>query len=592
MVQKFYASKLYAILAPLKAYMLLVVLFSFFLNLLMLTPIFYIRSVLDHAISHRSEPTLLVLTIIMLFLMTGIGFLWWARTQIAQRAGVKMYALLAPDIFDTGYKRSVYAPAGEASIEMLQELGQLKDFIGSQAFLSLFDLVFTPIYIVVMFMFHLYFGLMALFGLAVMVCLSILNEKLNRSKVEMANREEKLATGFARRNYANAGVIDAMGITADIKRSWLEQSGRSLKLLLSAGESEGVLAAASRTFRLALQSLTLGLGAYLVINDQISPGTIIAGTLLLGRALAPVDSFIGSWTKIVFTRGSLARLVDLYEKMPPKAEKTLLPRPRGKLSLENAVVGVPGVREAIIRGVSFTLNSGGHLGIVGPSGSGKSTLARALLGLWPCTRGHVRLDGADLFYWDRTFLGPYIGYLPQDLEMFEGTVSENIGRMGRWSSEDVVAAAKLSGTHEMILRLPQGYDTRLGPGGSIVSEGQRQRLGLARAVYGNPKFIVLDEPNTYLDAEGELALLATIKRLKAIGITLVVISHSVRVLSELDYLLVLKRGRIANFGAPDEVLTEYRQESSAEGEPRLTDRPTAPGLPSARTDVEESSNAD
>lgn len=351
-----------------------------------------------------------------------------------------------------------------------------------------------------------------------------------------------------------------------------KDSDTSLALQVSAGEGSGVLSSISRSFRMIVQSLTLGLGAYLVINQQISAGMMIAGSILLGRALAPVDALIGGWSGLVTAREQFKRLSDLFEHMPPPQQKTKLPAPVGNLSVEKAVVAAPGSQEPILKGLSFSIQSGSHLGVVGPSGAGKSSLGRALLGLWPCLRGTIRLDGGDIFQWDREDLGPYIGYLPQDMELLDGSISDNIARMGEWKSEDVVEAAKLANVHDLILRLPRGYDTVIGSRSGTLSGGQLQRIGLARALYGNPKYVVLDEPSTNLDQAGEQALLNGIKRLKALGTTLIVISHNVRVLAHLDTIMVLRHGQIANFGQAGKVLAEYEKTDTRDATSELTER--------------------
>jgi len=326
-----------------------------------------------------------------------------------------------------------------------------------------------------------------------------------------------------------------------------------------ASSRAGLLTSMSKTLRMLFQSLVLGLGAYLAIQQEISPGLMIAGSILLGRALAPIDLMIGSWKGFVLARAQYSRLNELLTQIPEDSEKMSLPAPQGKLTVEQAVIAPPGSKAPVIKGISLTIEAGDSVGIVGPSGAGKSTLVRALLGIWPTANGKVRLDGADVFSWDRMELGPYIGYLPQDIELFEGTISENIARFGEVDSEKVVAAAQMSDVHELILRLPEGYDTMIGAGGGNLSGGQRQRIGLARALYGDPKLIILDEPNSNLDELGEKALAQAITKLKSRGATVVIVTHRNNILGSVDKLLMLNEGAVIAYGPRDEVLAQIQK---------------------------------
>ena len=422
-----------------------------------------------------------------------------------------------------------------------------------------------------MFLFHTYLGLLGVFGLVSILALNVFNEKKNGPSVRSGEVSYASATRMAVNSFNNAEVIDAMGSRRSQQSAWKDKLEVALALQVTAGEGASKLAAFSKAFRLTLQSLAIGLAAWLVIRQEISPGMMIAGSILLGKALAPADQLIGGWTAVTNAKEQFKRLVNLFESMPALGEKTSLPPPTGRLQIEKAVIAAPGSQDPIVKGISFALQPGSHLGIVGPSGAGKSTLARALLGLWPCLRGSVRLDGADIFQWDRENLGPHIGYLPQNTELLEGTISDNIARMGEWKSEDVVEAAKLVGVHDIILRLPRGYDTVIGSRTGALSGGQLQRIGLARAFYGHPKYVVLDEPNTNLDQAGELALVAAIKRLKAMGTTLIVISHNVKLLAHLDTIMVLRNGQISDFGRAGKILAAYEKTPNEEATAELTE---------------------
>lgn len=345
-----------------------------------------------------------------------------------------------------------------------------------------------------------------------------------------------------------------MGMTEDIRQIQEKQANEVLTLQTDASRSAGAITSLSKTFRMLVQSLTLGLGALLALRQEISPGMMIAGSLLLGRALAPIDMLVGTWKGFSVARAQYERLGKLLQNIPAEQEHMSLPAPIGELSLEQVSVVPPGSRIPVVRGVTLSMSPGEALGIVGPSASGKSSLARAILGIWPAAGGHVRLDGADISSWDRGQLGPYIGYLPQDIELFDGTISENICRFGQQNPEKIVEAAKLAGVHELVLRLPDGYDTKIGATGGALSGGQRQRIGLARAVYGNPRLLVLDEPNSNLDDQGEKELVAAIQRIKTLGTTTVVISHRTMVLHSMDKILVMKEGAPVSFGPKDQVL--------------------------------------
>jgi ATP-binding cassette subfamily C protein EexD len=348
----------------------------------------------------------------------------------------------------------------------------------------------------------------------------------------------------------------------NIQQRWLKGSEKILSLQAIASSRAGMITSLSKTLRMLFQSLILGLGAYLAIQQEITPGLMIAGSILLGRALAPIDLIIGNWKGFVLARTQYQRLNQLLTQIPEDAEKMALPEPQGNISVEQAVILPPGAKTPVIKGITLTINAGNTLGIIGPSGAGKSTFVRALLGIWPTASGKIRLDGADIFTWNRMELGLYIGYLPQDIELFDGTISENIARFGKIDAGKVVAAAQMSDVHEIILRLPEGYDTVIGSSGGNLSAGQRQRIGLARALYGIPKVVVLDEPNSNLDEQGEKALAGAIAQLKQLGTTVIVVTHRNNILSSLDKLLVLKDGLLVAYGARDDVLAHLQQSSS------------------------------
>jgi ATP-binding cassette subfamily C protein EexD len=394
-----------------------------------------------------------------------------------------------------------------------------------------------------------------------LVLIAIVNEQATAKTLAEANKMAIVGRGQISRNLRNAEVIEAMGMLDNVRQRWLKTTHQVLVLQSVASSRAGLIAAASKVVRLTSQSLILGLGAYLVVEREVTPGLMIAGSILLGRALAPIDMVIANWKGFINARGQYERLNELLIQNPADSEKMSLPTPTGHIQFEEVQVIPPGAKVPVLKGISLTIDSGVLLGVIGPSGAGKSTFARALLGIWPTAGGKIRLDGAEIAIWNRDELGPYIGYLPQDVELFEGSISENIARFGGIDSEAVVNAAKMADVHELILRLPEGYDTQIGANGGALSGGQRQRIGLARALYGNPVLIVLDEPNSNLDEQGELALGNALQRLKQKKITVILVTHRQQVLSNVDKLLVLNDGQLALYGPRDQVIAHLQQQT-------------------------------
>ncbi len=406
----------------------------------------------------------------------------------------------------------------------------------------------------IIYLFHPLLGWVALGGAIVMLCFAILNEKLSRQPLEAMQAESRKAGRFADQSITNAEVARALGMEDNLARGWAGFSCKGLEKQLQASRFGSVLTSTTKMTRQLLQVGMLATGAWLVINQEATAGVMIAATILMGRALAPVEAAIAGWKGLVEARSAYGRLDEMLANEPDEENLTELPVPKGDLSLERVVFGFRGQDRPVIKQVSFHLKPGESLAIVGPSAAGKSTLARLIVGLWKPVMGVVRLDGADIGIWPRQSLGPYVGYLPQNVELFAGTVSENIARMGAVDSNAVINAAKRAGAHEMILRLPQGYDTFIGEGGAFLSAGQRQRVALARALYGKPCLVVLDEPNSNLDTEGETALVNAIQSIKANGITLVIITHRARLLSTVDNILLLREGVIEKYGPASELL--------------------------------------
>ena len=537
-----------------KEYFIYAGVFSAAVNILMLTPIIYMLTVYDRVVASGSLSTLAMLTILMVCLLIAVGGFEWVRSMILVSASNRLETLLRKRISDATFKRALLTGGMVANAQPLSDLTALRQFLTGNGLFAFFDAPWFPIYIGVMFMFHPWFGVAGILSGLVMVALAYANETATNNLLKEANLESNKATNRFQGSLRNAEVVAAMGMAEDIRKRQDALFDSVLEKQATASKKAGLLSGISKSFRLIVQSLLLGLGAYLALNQQISPGMMIAGSLLLGRALAPIDMLVGTWKGFSLARAQYARLRELLEHIPAQADTMSLPAPAGHLTVEQVSVAPPGSQALVVRGVSFELAPGEALGMVGPSASGKSTLARALLGIWPSHGGKVRLDSADIAAWNREELGPHVGYLPQDIELFDGTIADNICRFSDAEPGLIVAAAKLAGVHEMILHLPKGYDTVIGGAGGMLSGGQRQRIGLARAVFGNPKLLILDEPNSNLDDQGEKELVEALRRIKSQGCTIVVITHRTMVLQCVDKILVMKEGAAVSFGPKDQVL--------------------------------------
>jgi len=553
--------ELFEALKAVRQYFIYAGFFSAAVNMLMLVPILYMLQVYDRVISSGSLPTLAMLTILAVALLSAMGVFEWVRSTILISASNRLDHQLRDRVFNATFKGSLQNSGAGSNSQPIADLTSLRQFLSGQGIFAFFDAPWFPIYVAIMFMFHHLFGIVAIFAGIVMVILAVINEIVTTRKLQNANEEANWVRNQIDSSLRNAEVIAAMGMTGNLRKRQQERSDNVLVLQTEASRAAGKLTSFSKAFRIITQSMVLGLGALLALRQEISPGMMIAGSLLLGRALAPIDTLVGSWKGFSLARAQYERLGKLLERIPPDAERLSLPPPVGQLVAEQVSVVPPGAKLPVVRGVSFQLEAGETLGIVGPSASGKSSLARSLLGIWPASGGKVRLDGADIAAWNRTELGPHVGYLPQDIELFDGSISENICRFGEKDADKIVTAAKLSGVHELILRLPEGYDTIIGGAGGILSGGQRQRIGLARAVYDNPRLVVLDEPNSNLDDQGEAELVEALHRVKAGGSTIVVITHRVKVLRCVDMMLVMKEGQAVNFGPRDQVLEALAGES-------------------------------
>jgi len=534
-------------------------LFSFFINILMITPAVYMLQVYDRVLSSGSESTLLVITLLVLFLFVSMGFLEWMRSLILVRVSAKIETLLNSRLFNISFKQSLYSDGKNNKGQPLDDLTALRQFMTGNGLFAFFDLPWMPIYIGILFMFHSSIGWLAIATGVILLIIAFLNERSTSKWLKRANVLAIQNKSALIQNLMNAEVVESMGMLENLKVKWQKKTNNVLFLQVKASTNAGFWVALSKIFRMTAQSLVLGLGAYLALQQEITPGVMIAGSILLGRALAPIDLLISTWKGFVSARGQYSRLNELLKNVPVEIEPMKLPDPLGNISVEQLVVAAPGGKVPILKNVTFSVSKGELIGVIGPSGSGKSTLARSILGVWPIHSGTMRLDGADVTQWERNILGPFIGYLPQDVELFEGTISENIARFGIIDPEKVVAAAMKADVHEFILRLPEGYDTIISGSGGVLSGGQRQRIGLARAVYGDVRLIVLDEPNSNLDDQGEQALLRTLLKLKSEAITVIIISHRASVLKVVDKVALMKEGVLMDFGSTGDVLSKLQR---------------------------------
>jgi ATP-binding cassette subfamily C exporter for protease/lipase len=532
--------------------------FSAIINLLMLVPSIYMLQVYDRVLPSRNDITLLMLTLMMLGAYLLMSALEFVRSFVLVRVGARLDMQLNKRVYTAAFEQNLKRGGGNAG-QALSDLTNIRQFLTGNALFAFFDAPWFPIYLIVIFFFEPGLGLFALIGTAILVALAYINEKVSKKPLAEANSMAIASSNLATNNLRNAEVIESMGMLPNLMHRWFKMHGRFLQLQAEASEKAGIVGAVTKFVQVSLQSLVLGYGALLAIEGKITPGMMIAASILMGRALSPVQMVIGVWKQWSGTRSAYERLTILLTDNPPRQAGMELPKPQGAVSVEGVTAAPPGSQVAVIKGLTFAIQPGDALGVIGPSGSGKSTLARLLVGVWPAAVGKVRLDGADIFQWNKDQLGPHIGYLPQDIELFGGTVSENIARFGDIDSEKVIEAAKRAGVHDMILHFPKGYDTMLGEAGAGLSGGQKQRIGLARAMYGDPSLIVLDEPNSNLDDVGEQALVLAINDLRQRGKTIVLITHRTSVISVTNKLLLLRDGVAQLFGPTDQVLAALNQ---------------------------------
>ncbi|MDW8314820.1 MAG: type I secretion system permease/ATPase [Rhodovarius sp.] len=539
-------------LAAVRGHFVVVGAFSGVVNFLQLTVPVYMMQVFDRVLSTRNTDTLLYLTLLAIFAIGIVAVLEVVRGMVMQRLAHWVEARVAPEAFARALEAQLRGRPYR--MEALRDLAVCRGFLGSPAMLSIYDVPWVPIYLAVIFLLHPLIGWMALAGAVLLLGLTMLNEAVTARLLREANTAAMASQRRAEALARNAEVIDSMGMLPAALARWREAVAGMLPPQLRAADRAALILGATKFIRLAVQIGVLGLGAWLVLQQQLTAGASIAASIIMGRALAPVEQLIGGWKSLVAARQSYRRLQAFLALPRLRPEGMALPPPRGHLSVERVSFAFPGQAVPMIKGVHFTLAPGESLAVIGPSAAGKTTLIRLLIGVLQPSSGHVRLDGADVFLWPREDFGRHVGYLPQDVELFDGTVARNIARMGDADPALVIEAAKLAGCHEMILRLPQGYDTEIGEGGTFLSGGQRQLIGLARAMFGQPRLVVLDEPNSNLDGDSEAALTRALEALKARGTTVVLVSHRPALVQGVDKVLVLKDGAIEMIGPRAEVL--------------------------------------
>ncbi len=534
-----------------------VFLFSVFVNMLLLTGPLYMLQVYDRVLGSRSEATLVALSVLVLFLFLSMGVLDFVRARIMARIGAQFQDKLDMRVFSAALKRMGYAPGDPLATAAQRDLEAIQRLWASTVLMAVFDIPWAIVFFATIFVFHPILGWAAISGGVVLVFVTFLNQRMTQDPINQANGSTLRAELMSDQIKQEAEAIQALGMVSNAFFRWQRARQQALGNTIAANDLSGNFSALTKTLRLFLQSAMLGLGAWLVLQGQLTPGAMIAGSILLGRALAPIEQSIGQWSIVTRAQEATRRLSELLSRIPEEAERTALPCPKALLEVHNLTVVPPGEGVPVLKMVNFRLEPGQALGVIGPSGAGKSSLARALIGAWKPNSGSVRLDGATLDQYDPDILGSYIGYLPQRISLFEGTIAENISRLSPTRDDTkIVAAAQMAAAHDMITRLPDGYDTKISAIGGRLSGGQMQRIGLARALYGDPVILVLDEPNSNLDNDGSMALNLAIRAMKDKGRSILIMAHRPAAIQECDLLLVMEDGARRAFGPRDTVLRE------------------------------------
>jgi ATP-binding cassette subfamily C exporter for protease/lipase len=549
---------------PLKPVILKAIGFSTLISLLALMPTVYMLEVYDRVVNSRSGMTLLMLTVLIVLAYAVMELLEKIRGALMRAAGVQVDEALSKRVYDAMFLGFLKRQVG-GSTQVLNDLKLVREFLANPALMALFEAPVALVALALIFAISPILGWASVLGAIAQLGVAYMNERATRKPLNEANRSAIGAQQFAEASLRNAHVMESMGMLDAVHDRWQKRQQEFVAYQATASEGAGLWTAMSKAVQQVVSSVLLGLGAWLMLHNMLNGGAsmMIIGSVLGGRVLAPLSQIVAQWNSVVTVRAAWSRLDNLLANVPVKPEAMPLPAPKGMLTVEGLMAGAPGQQVPIVRGVQFALSPGEVLAVVGPSASGKTTLARLLVGLWPAMSGKVRLDGADVFTWEKTELGPYLGYLPQGVELLDGTLAENIARFGEVDMAQVEAAARLVGVHELIMSLPQGYNSPVGRDGAMLSGGQRQRVGLARALYGKPVFVVLDEPNSSLDEAGDAALANAIATLKQLGTTFVVMTHRTSVLGVADKMLIMREGAQQAFGPRDEVLAALQQKAKS-----------------------------
>lgn len=557
-------SELSVAFEPLKPVILKAIGFSTLISLLALMPTVYMLEVYDRVVNSRSGMTLLMLTVLIVLAYAVMELLEKIRGALMRAAGVQVDEALSKRVYDAMFLGFLKRQVG-GSTQVLNDLKLVREFLANPALMALFEAPVALVALALIFAISPILGWASVLGAIAQLGVAYMNERATRKPLNEANRSAVGAQQFAEASLRNAHVMESMGMLDAVHDRWQKRQQEFVAYQATASEGAGLWTAMSKAVQQVMSSLLLGLGAWLLLKNMLNGGEsmMIIGSVLGGRVLAPLSQIVAQWNSVVTVRAAWSRLDNLLANVPVKPEAMPLPAPKGMLTVEGLMAGAPGQQVPIVRGVQFALSPGEVLAVVGPSASGKTTLARLLVGLWPAMSGKVRLDGADVFTWEKTELGPYLGYLPQGVELLDGTLAENIARFGEVDMAQVEAAARLVGVHELIMSLPQGYNSPVGRDGAMLSGGQRQRVGLARALYGKPVFVVLDEPNSSLDEAGDAALANAIATLKQLGTTFVVMTHRTSVLGVADKMLIMREGAQQAFGPRDEVLAALQQKAKS-----------------------------
>ena len=539
--------------------------FTMIVNILMLTPTLYLLQIFDRVMLSQSELTLAVLTLVMLFFFAVMAFSEWSRARLLVRTGVKLDEQLNSRVFNASFE-AYQSQSGMNPAQPFSDLTNVRQFLTGYGLFAFLDAPWTPIYIAVLFMLHPWLGWLSIVFSLLLLAFAYLSHRLTVEPLDKAMEAGMKVNAYVHSKLKNAEVIESMGMQGDLRRRWQVDHRQHLRQQQVAQDLGNRMQAVSKFLRYTQQSLALGAGAVLVIRGEMSVGAMIAANVLMGRATAPIDQLVSAWKSFFSARRSFERLEALLARHPERNIGVVHPAPQAQMRIENLVATAPGRAVPILKGLTAAFPAGEVIAIIGPSGSGKSTLARALVGIWPHLEGSVLIDGKPIQSWDRDELGPYLGYLPQDIELFEGTIAENIARFGDIDPAKVILAAGNSGVHDMILRMPGGYDTSIGEAGGLLSGGQRQRIGLARALYGDPCVVVLDEPNSNLDEIGEAALVVAMKNLKQQGKTVFLITHRTGIIGVADRIMVLADGGILRYGLAQDVIAAMQPNAMPESQ--------------------------